>query len=196
MIWQSWGHSDLTPQPGEINLSHPNPRTQYETRRVANWFDHYLKGHHRTPTGPRFAWFRDWVRYSGNAAPAYAHADHFPVGKGRSMYLSGDKTLRQQRKRVTGGSQSFVTPPAGAPTSLNPLDVIAPTARCRSSRPRTLRHGGVVDRPDAAGPLRVVGSPVLRVRSGHGGADAGGRPRRAAGPVREDPPGQDNASFC
>ncbi len=165
MIWQSWGHSDLTPQPGEINLSHPDPRTQYETGRVARWFDHYLKGHHRTSTGPRFAWFRDWVHYSGNAAPAYAHANRFPVGKRRSMYLSGDKTLRQQRTRVRGGSQSFTTPPAGAPTSLDPADVIGSYSQVPKFPAK--------DAPGTAAswtglalhqPLRVVGSPVLRVR--------------------------------
>ena len=35
------------------------------------WFDHYLKGLPSTPV-PNFAYFRDWVTYTGNAAPAYA----------------------------------------------------------------------------------------------------------------------------
>ena len=52
MIWQSWGHSQSTPAPGELNLADPNPKTQYETKRVAAWFDHYLRGHQSTSTGP------------------------------------------------------------------------------------------------------------------------------------------------
>jgi len=40
------------------------------------------------------------------------------------MYLGGGGLLAQHAADVTGGSQSFVTPPAGAPTSLNPLDVL------------------------------------------------------------------------
>ncbi|MEO6470276.1 MAG: CocE/NonD family hydrolase, partial [Aeromicrobium sp.] len=60
MIWQSWGHSGSTPAPGEISLSAPDPSTQYETARIADWFDHYLKGS-AVSTGPEFSYFRNWV---------------------------------------------------------------------------------------------------------------------------------------
>src|SRR5581483_1038717 len=71
MIWQSWGHSHGTPAPGELNLGDLTPGQAYETDRVVAWFDHYLKGL-GTNTGPTFAYFRDWVSYSGNASTAYA----------------------------------------------------------------------------------------------------------------------------
>jgi ABC-2 type transport system ATP-binding protein len=124
MIWQSWGHSDSTPAPGELDLSNPNPKTQYETRRVAAWFDHYLRGNRKANTGPLFSYFRDWVRYHGIATPAYRKASHFPAGHTRTLYLSGDSTLRTAKSAVKAGSQNFTTPPAGPPTSVDPVDVI------------------------------------------------------------------------
>ncbi|MFL6145815.1 MAG: CocE/NonD family hydrolase [Labedaea sp.] len=109
MIWQSWGHSGGA-APGEIDLANPDPAAQYETRRVLDWFDHYLKDL-PSDTGPEFAYFRDWVSYSGNAAPAYADAPSFPVGTARAVPLAGP-------------AQTFLTPPAGVPTSLSPFDAI------------------------------------------------------------------------
>jgi ABC-2 type transport system ATP-binding protein len=123
MIWQSWGHSQSTPAPGELDLSNPDPATQYETSRVLNWFDHYLKNTGAN-TGPNFAYFRNWVSYTGIATPAYATAGSYPVGSSRTMYLSGDGTLASSILQVKSGTQALVTPPAGAPTSLDPLDVI------------------------------------------------------------------------
>ncbi|MGH8861795.1 MAG: CocE/NonD family hydrolase [Jatrophihabitantaceae bacterium] len=170
MIWQSWGHSQSTPAPGELNLSNPDPATQYETRRIADWFDHYLRGHTGTSTGAPFAYFRDWVHYTGIATPAYAHSDRFPVGTARTLYLSGDGTLRQNRALVTAGTQQFVTPPAGPPTSVNPVDVIGSYSAQAPSDPQ---DAGPQDTPGTfaswtgvplTAPLRVVGSPVLDVR--------------------------------
>ena len=60
--------------------------------------------------------------------------------------LSGGQALTGYRSRVTSGSQQFTTPPAGPPTSVDPVDVIgsfsssAPSTEqdapspCRSSR--------------------------------------------------------------
>jgi predicted acyl esterase len=164
MIWQSWGHSDSTPAPGEIDLDAPNPASQYETRRVVAWFDHYLRGHSRTSTGPRFAYFRDWVHYTGIATPAYGHATAFPLPGATTLQLSGDGTLVPSAARP--GVQRFVTPPAGAPTSVDPLDVIG-------SFSSSVPDGTERDAPGTAAswtsaalgrPLTVVGSPVLHVR--------------------------------
>ena len=69
MIWQSWGHSQSTPAPGELLLSSPDPAAQYETARFSAWFDHYLKGTTSASTGPNFAYFRPWVSYTGIATP-------------------------------------------------------------------------------------------------------------------------------
>jgi predicted acyl esterase len=165
MIWQSWGHSQSTPAPGELNLSAPNPVTQYETKRVAAWFAHYLDGKTDLDTGPRFAYFRDWVHYTGIATPAYAHTDHFPVGRLRTFYLSGDKTLRNSSTGLDNTAQNFATPPAGAPTSVDPTDVIGSFSdqvpATEQDAPGTfatwtsaaLKHS-----------VKVVGVPTLHVR--------------------------------
>jgi len=113
MVWHSWGHSGPA-APGEINIGSS------------------------VSTGPQFAYFRDWISYTGIATPAYATSSSFPVGTSRTYRFSGAGQL------VTGlitaaGSQSFVTPAAGAPSSLNTLDVLTTN-------------------------LDVVGSPVVTVK--------------------------------
>jgi ABC-2 type transport system ATP-binding protein len=123
MVWHSWGHSGSTPAPGELSLSSPDPATQYETARVADWFAHYLQGS-SVGTGPNFAYFRDWISYSGIATPAYATSSSFPVGANKKYYFSGTGQLVGNPLTVHAGSQSFVTPPFGAPSSINPLDVV------------------------------------------------------------------------
>lgn len=161
MIWHSWGHSHGTPAPGELDLTDPDPSTQYETARIVNWFDHYLKGTD-APLGPTFAYFRDWVDYAGNAAPAFGESRTFPVGADRTWYL-GSTGLRTTPP-LAATSQSFVTPPAGAPTSVNPLDAVGsylPAPLPEQDDPGTFaawNSGGLTDAVD------VVGSPVLRLR--------------------------------
>lgn len=162
MIWQSWGHSDLTPAPGEVDLSAPDPVTQYETGRIMDWFDHYLRGK-AVSTGPRFAYFRDWVRYRGNAAPAYAASPGFPVGREQLWRLSGSGDLKRGQ-RVTPGSQSLVTPPAGAPTTFDDLDVIGSYfngsyALSGQSAPGTTATWRT---PALKRPMQVVGIPRAR----------------------------------
>jgi len=159
MIWQSWGHSGAA-APGEINLGNPDPAAQYETGRIFAWFEKYLKDA-GVDTGPKFAYFRPWISYSGNADPAYATAGNYPVGSSKVYRMSGQKQL------VTGvltqsGAQTFVTPALGAPTSLNTLDVLG------SYVGQPLEY--IVDAPGTfaswaspvlTSPLDVVGIPVL-----------------------------------
>jgi ABC-2 type transport system ATP-binding protein len=64
------------------------------------------------------------VSYSGIATPAYATSGSFPVGKARTYYLSGTSALGDS-PLVPAGSQTFTTPPFGAPSSINPADVIS-----------------------------------------------------------------------
>jgi predicted acyl esterase len=163
MIWQSWGHSG-GPAPGEIDLANPDPSAQYETGRVLAWFEHHLKGRD-VSTGPGFSWFRPWVGYTGNAAPAYASASAFPVGTSRTWTFSGAGAL--VTGTPTAGSQQFVTPPAGLPTSLNPFDVVS------GYSPIPLPDAGLQDAPGTfaawtsgalTGKVDVVGSPVVNVR--------------------------------
>ena len=86
------GLHESTPAPGEMDFAHPDPATQHITKRVTDWFDHYL--HDRgVSTGPEFSYFRDWVTYAGIATPAYASSGSFPVGRARSLYLSGARDL-------------------------------------------------------------------------------------------------------
>ena len=162
MIWQSWGHSQSTPAPGELSLSNPDPATQYETARVADWFAHYLQGS-SVGTGPNFAYFRNWISYSGIATPAYATSTMFPVGTNRTFFLSNGGTLASSVLSVRAGTQTFLTPPFGAPSSINPFDVVA-------------GYTGGIPQGDLPGtfarwtsapltaPLRVAGVPVLTVR--------------------------------
>jgi ABC-2 type transport system ATP-binding protein len=161
MVWHSWGHSGSTPAPGELSLGAPDPATQYETARIADWFAHYLKNS-VVGTGPNFAYFRDWITYSGIATPAYASSSSFPVGSARTFYLSGTGQLAGS-PLVASGAQTFVTPPFGAPSSINPLDVIG-------------GYSGQVPQADLPGtyatwtssvlgaPVKVAGSPLVSLR--------------------------------
>lgn len=164
MIWQFWGHSNSTPARGEINLANPNPKTQYETKRVAAWFDHYLRGHHRTPTGPRFSYFRPWIHYKGIATPAYARASHFPVGTTRVYTLAGASGLRPgAHSSVAAGSQTFTTPPGGPSTSLNPVDVIGSYSKQNTSND-TPANSATWTSPKLRHGMFVVGSPRLTLK--------------------------------
>jgi ABC-2 type transport system ATP-binding protein len=162
MVWQSWGHSGSTPAPGELSLSNPDPATQYETARISDWFAHYLQNS-TVGTGPNFAYFRDWVSYSGIATPAYATSGSFPVGSAKTLYFSGSGQLATNAVAVQSGSQSFITPPFGAPSSINPLDVVG-------------GYTGQLPQADLPGtfatwtsaplsvPANVAGIPVVNVR--------------------------------
>jgi putative CocE/NonD family hydrolase len=116
MIWQSWGHSHGTPAPGELDLSADGLDRTYLGQRFLAWFDHYLMGL-PVDTGPRFAYFRDWIPYTGNASAAYASADRYPVGAPQSLYLSGSGDLVASPGAVQPGSQSYANAPGGTPTS-------------------------------------------------------------------------------
>ena len=162
MIWHSWGHSHGTPAPGELSLTDPQPTAEYETGRVVAWFDHYLKGLD-TPTGANFAYFRDWVPYTGNAAPAYAESKTFPVGTARSFYLSGSR-LTTNRPPADPG-QTFLTPAAGAPTSINPLDAVGGFLPAPLPENDAAGTFAAWSSPALAQPLAVVGSPKLTVQA-------------------------------
>jgi ABC-2 type transport system ATP-binding protein len=161
MIWHSWGHSHGTPAPGELDLTNPDRDAQYETGRVAAWFDRYLKGLD-ADTGPNFAYFRDWVSYSGNAAPAFGTSRDFPLGTPRTFYL--DRTGLSAGKPAVSGGQTFVTPAAGAPTSINPLDAVGsflPAPLPEADLPGTFAGWNSATLTQ---PVNVVGSPKLSLK--------------------------------
>ncbi len=160
MIWQKWGHSDSAPAPGELDLSNPDPATQYETKRISDWFEHYLRGKN-VSTGPEFSYFRHWVTYNGIATPAYGNSSTYPVGTATKYYLSGS-ALTTKATGLAAGTQSFLTPVAGVPTSLDPLDVIGSSLPL----PETDLPGTAVlwSTGALANKLDVVGSPSLRIQ--------------------------------
>jgi ABC-2 type transport system ATP-binding protein len=118
MAWQSWGHSggmkgNGSAAPGELDLSGEHIEDTYLGLRIKNWFDHHLKGVQSAPTGPEFSYFRDWVDYTGTAAPAYGEASSYPVGAQRSYYLSGAGDLVTTATAVRPGSVSWRNPGLG-----------------------------------------------------------------------------------
>jgi predicted acyl esterase len=159
LIWQSWGHSKSTPAPGEIDLGALDPNTQYQTARVLAWFERYLKDRD-VSTGPTFAYFRDWVPYSGIATPAYGTSSTFPVGSPRNFYLSG-ASLATSSTSLSKSTRSFVTPPAGPPTSTSEPDAIGSVAKLPV--PELDLPGTFLNWTSAplTSPLKVVGPPVL-----------------------------------
>ena len=161
MLWSDGGHSNPYPA-GELSLTDPDPATQYLTGRISDWLDHYLRGR-RVSTGPRFAYFRDWVRYTGNAAPAYASAPRFPLGGSTRLFLSGT-TLTPSAVNLDEGSQQFLTPVLGLPSSLDPLDLVssyAPIPVPTGDLPGTTASWTTAK---LTRPLTVVGSPRVRLR--------------------------------
>ena len=116
MAWQSWGHSGGTgantgAAPGELDLTGQHIEDTYLGLRIKNWFDHYLKGS-AVSTGPGFSYFRDWVPYTGTAAPAYASASSYPVGTRKSFYLSSADQLVSSRSAILPGLDVLVQPGA------------------------------------------------------------------------------------
>jgi ABC-2 type transport system ATP-binding protein len=76
------------------------------------------------PTGPAFAYFRDWIGYTGDAAPAYATDDAYPVGHMAPLYLSGSADLVAAAGAVRPGSQSYANAPGGAATSYSETSAV------------------------------------------------------------------------
>ncbi|MYW66843.1 peptidase S15 [Streptomyces sp. SID8379] len=105
MIWQSWGHSGgLTdPASGELNLSQGNLETSYVGKRILAWFDRYLNRKKAVDTGPAFAYYRDWITDPNRT---YATASSVPA-LSRTLYLSGDGKLVDNRKKVARGSREY-----------------------------------------------------------------------------------------
>ncbi|MFC6929398.1 CocE/NonD family hydrolase C-terminal non-catalytic domain-containing protein [Actinomadura yumaensis] len=155
MIWHSGGHSGPN-LPGDLDLA--SPGSNYVGRRVTAWLDHHLKGL-PTGTGPRFAYFRPWVRYQGDAGPAYGTAPTTP----RHLYLSGTDRLVASRSSVTKGQATYRNALGPLPTSFSELSVLqqrfndVPPA----DAPGTYAAWTGSPLPRATD---VVGSPTLSVR--------------------------------
>jgi predicted acyl esterase len=123
MVWQSWGHSDGTPAPGELDFNAPSLRDSYLGSRFLDWMDHYVRGDAAAPVGPLFSYFRDWVPYNtapdaaGTAvAKAYAERSTFSEQPTASLYLSGSDVLTPSAAGVAAGSATYANASV-APTS-------------------------------------------------------------------------------
>ncbi|NMD63375.1 CocE/NonD family hydrolase [Rhodococcus globerulus] len=160
MIWHSWGHSHLAAAPGEFSFSAPDAETQYETGRFLDWFDHYLRDEN-TETGPEFAYFRNWIDYEGNAAPAYATSNTVNVGSNRDFHLSADGALLPGGVPPVPGANTIVTAPAGLPTGIEPLN-ISPAGNIPNVQiPGTEALWTSAPMTDT---MDVVGSPTVTLR--------------------------------
>lgn len=98
MIWQAWGHSGGQTE-GELDLGQGNLEGSYVGGRILAWFDRYLRHETAADTGPEFAYYRDW-------RSGYGTADAVP-GLTRTMYLSGDGKLVDNRAKVARGSRQY-----------------------------------------------------------------------------------------
>lgn len=171
MAWQSWGHSGGTgantgAAPGELDLTGEHIEDTYLGLRIKNWFDHHLKGS-SVSTGPAFSYFRDWVPYSGNAAPAYASAPSYPVGTRATWYLSAADQLVPSRTAILPGSTSWANPGLGAPasyTEVSGLEGQVDVPDGLSVPFDTPGTFGAWSTPALTKPLTVVGAPTLDVR--------------------------------
>lgn len=159
LIWANFGHSGPA-APGEYSESAPDPDSQYVWSRVADWFAAYLQDR-EVSTGPEFAYFRDWVSYSGIATPAYGTSDTFPVGSPTRYYLSGT-SLTTRSTGLVPASQLFLATGLGLPTSVSTPDVLnrfVPLPEVDLP----LASAAWVS-PALTAPLDVVGSPTLNLR--------------------------------
>ncbi|MFJ9624283.1 CocE/NonD family hydrolase [Streptomyces sp. NPDC101181] len=115
MIWQSWGHSGGQ-VPGELDLGQGNLETSHTGQRILAWFDRYLRKNTATDTGPALSYYRSWQ--SG-----YGTAEDVPA-LSRTMYLSGDGKLVDNRSKVARGSRQYtnwLVPTSHSESSIAPL---------------------------------------------------------------------------
>jgi ABC-2 type transport system ATP-binding protein len=124
MIWQSWGHSDGTAAPGEYSSGAGALKT-YEGHRFFAWFGRYLK-HRHVRTGPRFAYYRDYVHVHGKGPDTkqYGTSSRYPVGHGRRLWLSGSNRLVAARKAVKAGAAHYTNPGGGSPSSYSETSAV------------------------------------------------------------------------
>ena len=163
LVWQSWGHSNSTPKPGELDMRHPARSLQGKA--ALAWFDHYVRD--RGPKPPQgFAYYRDWVyEATGDITRAYAVAPSYPVGNERTLYLSGSSAAGTDGSLVTARGQvvpGLSTYSGSAPIGPNYTE----TSALDQSGPVTDPAGTAIrfSTPALTRGLDVVGSPRLTVQ--------------------------------
>jgi len=169
MVWQSWGHSDGSPAPGELDLGADDIRDSYLGRRFLHWMDHYVRGHAGAPVGPRFAYFRDWRQYDTDPAVAgrairraYATSDQYPVARRTALFLSGSDDLVADRDARRPVSASYANA-SGTATSYSETSGLEGNQvnNPPSDAPGTYAAFSTARLPRAA---TLVGMPRLKVR--------------------------------
>jgi ABC-2 type transport system ATP-binding protein len=163
LAWQSWGHSDQSRDPSELDMRHP--AQSLEGRAALAWFDHYVR--HQVAAPPRgFAYYRDWVfEATHDMTKAYATAPSFPVGKQQTYYLSGGSTPGTDGALVTNRTE--VVPGTSTYTGLAPIGPnYTETSGLDQSKPVTDPPGTAIRfaTTPLAEPMDVVGSPRLTVQ--------------------------------
>jgi ABC-2 type transport system ATP-binding protein len=107
MLWRSAGHSGGS-IPGESNST--TLEAAYESRMALEWFDYYLRGVGDAPSLD-FSFLRDWVKYTGDAAPSVGATASYPAGADETVYLSGSGQLVPARGSIQPGTASFAAAP-------------------------------------------------------------------------------------
>ncbi|MFL6096239.1 MAG: CocE/NonD family hydrolase, partial [Blastococcus sp.] len=163
LMWQSWGHSDQSKQPGELDMRHPAASLQ--GRAALAWFDYFVRNQGTAPP-QNFTYYRDWVFQATHCiTQAYATAASYPVGKERTYYLSGTSTSQNDGALVTKTNQV-----QWGTSSYSNLAPVGPnyteTSGVDQSRPVTDPPGTAIRfaTPPLDKPMDVVGSPRLTVQ--------------------------------
>ena len=113
MLWRSSGHSGGGL--GGRESSSTNLESAYESRMALEWFDYYLRGI-GDPPALDFAFLRDWVKYTGDAAPAVGVTPSYPASADETVFLSGTDELVSNRNGVKAGTASFAAAPGASPS--------------------------------------------------------------------------------
>jgi putative CocE/NonD family hydrolase len=169
MIWQSWGHSDSDPVPGELDFSAPSLRSSYLGNRFLDWMNHYVKGVSSASTGSQFEYYRDWVKYDTSAAragtavsAAFARSSTVSWDPNHTLYFSGGHELKASKTGATASSASYANASA-APTSYTETSGVEGST---VNNPPTDAPGTFVSftSDPLAAPADVVGSPKVTLR--------------------------------
>jgi ABC-2 type transport system ATP-binding protein len=135
------------------------PRRNYETRTYLEWLDHYLAG--TMPKPPLdVTYFRNWVKYEGDATKAYARAKRYPFGSKRTLFLSGSNALVGDRTKIAAGSSIFTPPSGGAPTSYTETSALDQDQPVRDAAGTFAQFVG----PPLRSNLDVIGVPSVDVK--------------------------------
>lgn len=153
LLFRSHGHSggDI----GAAESSATNLEGSYESRMSLEWFDFYLRGLGDAPPLD-FSFYRDWVAYKGDAAPAVGSSPSYPAADPAPFELSGADALVTDPKAVQAGAATFAVSPA--PTSAGGAAVAGPPSA--DAAPGTFVSYAT---PPLAEDLDVAGVPSLTV---------------------------------